>query len=93
MRPLLPAAVLALSVLAACSDPEPENVQARAANASIDLEQRYNRIQAEAENDVDAQAAPVDNEADALLNQLNIVVADPDSALANQGQPAAAGKK
>jgi hypothetical protein len=93
MRPLVPASLLALSLLAACSDPEPENIQARAANALIDLEQRYNRIQAEAENDVDAQAAPVENEADALLNQLNAVVADPDSAIENTGQPAAARKK
>ena len=93
MRPLPSAALLALSLVAACSDPEPENVQARAANASIDLEQRYNRIQAEAENDVDDQAAPVENEADALLNQLNAVVADPDSAIANQGQPATAPRK
>jgi hypothetical protein len=93
MRPLLTAALLASSLLAACSDPEPENIQARAANASSDLEQRYNQIQAEAENDVDVQAAPVDNEAETLLNQLNAVVADPDPAIANQGQPAAAGKK
>lgn len=57
-------------LLAACSDPEPENVQARAADASIRLEERYNQIQAEAESDVAGQTAPIDNEAAALLNQL-----------------------
>jgi hypothetical protein len=75
--------LLPILLLAACGDPEPENVQARAANASIHLEERYNQIQAEAENDVAAQAVPVENEAEALLNQLNVVVSDPDGAPAN----------
>jgi outer membrane biogenesis lipoprotein LolB len=59
----------ALLLLAACED-EPENIQAKAENQSRALEQRYREIEAEAENDVAAQVAPLDNEADALLNQL-----------------------
>jgi hypothetical protein len=59
-----------LIFLAAC-DSEPENIQAKAENQSRALEQRYKEIEAEAENDVDAQVAPLDNEADALLNQMN----------------------
>jgi hypothetical protein len=66
MRPLLLAPLL---LLAAC-EPEPENIQAKAENQSRALEQRYKQLEAGAENDVAAQIAPLDNEADALLNQL-----------------------
>lgn len=66
MRPLLLAPLL---LLAACEG-EPENVQAKAESQSRALEQRYRQIEAEAENDVAARVAPLDNEADALLNQI-----------------------
>jgi uncharacterized protein YcfL len=79
MRPLL-LVLVPLLVLAGCHAAEPENVQARAQNASIALEEKYNQIQAEAENDSAEAAAPVENEADALLNQLNAVAADDSSA-------------
>jgi hypothetical protein len=68
MRALL---LLVLLALPACRKAEPENVQERAANASVRLEQRYNQLQAEAENDVAEQAAPAENEAEQLLNQIN----------------------
>ena len=61
-----------LLLLAACES-EPENVQAKSENMRRLLEARANEIAAEAENDVDAQAAPLDNEADALLNRMNAV--------------------
>lgn len=77
MRPLLLAPLL---LLAACES-EPENIQAKADSQSRALEQRYKAIEAEAENDVAAQVAPLDNEADALLNQLN--TAEPANAAAN----------
>jgi starvation-inducible outer membrane lipoprotein len=66
MRPLLLAPFL---LLAAC-EPEPENIQAKAETVSRQLEERANQIRAEAENDVEAQAAPLESEADALLNQI-----------------------
>jgi uncharacterized membrane protein YgcG len=66
MRALLLAPLL---LLAAC-EPEPENIQAKAENLSRQLVERANQISAEAENDVEAQAAPLENEADALLNQI-----------------------
>jgi hypothetical protein len=56
-------------LLAAC-EPEPENIQARAETLSRELEERANQIRAEAENGVEAQAAPLENEADALLNRI-----------------------
>jgi uncharacterized protein YcfL len=68
MRPLL--LLLALLLLAACQG-EPENIQAKSENQQRALEQRYREIEAEAQNDVAAQVAPIDNEADALLNQMN----------------------
>ena len=68
MRPLLLIAPLLL-LLAAC-EPEPENVQARAETMSRQLEERANQITAEAGNDVDALAAPLENEAEALLNRI-----------------------
>ena len=58
-----------LLLLAAC-EPEPENVQARADTMSRELEERANQIRAEAENGVEAQAAPLENQADALLNRI-----------------------
>jgi len=58
-----------LLILAAC-DAEPENIQAKAETMSRELEERANQIRAEAENGVDAQAAPLENEADALLNRI-----------------------
>ncbi|HYD36014.1 MAG TPA: hypothetical protein VEA60_00250 [Allosphingosinicella sp.] len=73
MRPLLLAALL---LLAACEG-EPDNVQARADSRSKALEQRYREIEAEAENEVAAQVAPLDDEADALLNRLDANAADP----------------
>ena len=69
MRALLPALLAPFLLLAAC-EPEPENIQARSETLSRQLEERANQIRAEAENGVDAQAAPLDNEADALLNRI-----------------------
>lgn len=69
MRPISSLAPLVL-LLAACEG-EPENIQAKADSQSRALEQRYKQIEAEAENDVAAQVAPLDNEAEALLNQLS----------------------
>ncbi|HEU0100642.1 MAG TPA: hypothetical protein VFQ67_17925 [Allosphingosinicella sp.] len=66
MRALLLAPLL---LLAGC-EPEPENIQAKAETMSRDLEERANQIRSEAENDVDAQAAPLENEADALLDRM-----------------------
>lgn len=67
MRLLLLAPLL---LFAAC-DGEPENIQAKSLNQQRALEQRYREIEAEAGNDVAAQVAPLDNEAEALLNQLD----------------------
>ena len=67
MRSLLLAPLL---LLAACEG-EPDNIQAKADSQSRALERRYKEIEAEAENEVAAQVAPLDAEADALLNQLN----------------------
>jgi hypothetical protein len=64
-----------LLFLAAC-EPEPENIQAKAENMSRQLEERANQIRAEAENGVEAQAAPLENEADALLNRISGNAAD-----------------
>jgi hypothetical protein len=71
-----------LLLLAAC-EPEPENIQAKAENMSRQLEERAGQISAEAENDVGAQAAPLENEADMLLNQIAGNVS------ANAAEPAA----
>ncbi|MEA3053401.1 MAG: hypothetical protein QOG72_2304 [Sphingomonadales bacterium] len=75
MRALLLAPLL---LLAACQG-EPENIQAKAENQSRALEERYKQLEAEAGNDVAAQVAPLDNEADALLNQLAGNAADANS--------------
>ena len=61
---------LLLGALSACQPRAEENVQTRAENASRALEQRYKEIEAEAENRTAEQVAPLDNEADALLQQL-----------------------
>ena len=66
-----------LVLLAACHHADEENVQARAEKDSAQLQQRYNELQAEAGNDVDAQVAPVDNEAANLLNQMNATTPAP----------------
>ena len=68
MRPYL-FAILAL--LAACHKQDEENIQERAQNTSERLQQRYNEIDAEAQNDVAAQIAPIDAETANLLNQMN----------------------
>jgi hypothetical protein len=66
MRRLL----LAPLVLLAACEPEPENIQAKAETLSRELEERANQIRTEAENSMEAQAAPLENEADALLNRI-----------------------
>jgi hypothetical protein len=71
MRPPLLAAFLLIVALAACHRAEEDNIQERAQNTSERLEQRYNEFQAEAENSVDSQIAPLDNETANLLNQMN----------------------
>ncbi len=66
MRSFPFAALPAACALAACSG-EPENIQEKAENTSRMLEQRANEIEAEAANSVDAGAAPLEAEANALL--------------------------
>jgi hypothetical protein len=91
MRRPFPSAVvllLALLPLLAACESEPENIQAKAANLSRQLEQRADEISAEAENDVAAGIAPLDNEADALLNQLAVNAAIPEEPTAGQPGPA-----
>lgn len=85
MRPLLALPVLVPLLLLAACEPEPENIQAKADSQSRALEERYRQIEAEAENDVAAQVAPLDNEAEALLNQIagNAAGADNSAAPAN----------
>ena len=56
--------------LSACQEPEEENVQLRAENASRALEERYREIEAEAENRTNAAIEPLNNEAEALLQQI-----------------------
>lgn len=68
-RLLLAVTLLALP-LGACRKAPEENVEAKAERTSRALEDGYNRLQAEAENDAATAAAPYDNEADALLNQM-----------------------
>ena len=59
-----------LGALSACREPEEENVQLRAENASRALEERYREIEAEAENRTNAAIEPLNNEAEALLQQV-----------------------
>lgn len=82
---LAPLIFAPLLLLAACGT-EPDNVQAKADSQSRALEERYKQIEAEAENDVAAQVAPLDNEADALLNQLDANTAEPANAAAANAQ-------
>ena len=77
MRALI---LLPLLLLAACEG-EPENIQAKSEDQQRAIERRYREIEAEAENSVAAQVAPLDNEADALLNQMN--AAEPANVAAN----------
>ena len=56
--------------LSACQEPEEENVQLRAENASRALEERYREIEAEAENRTNAAIEPLNNEAETLLQQV-----------------------
>jgi hypothetical protein len=65
------AVLLLIAPLAACHHADEENIQARAENDSAQLRQRFNELQAEANNGVDAQVAPLDNETANLLNQMN----------------------
>ncbi|HEX8062887.1 MAG TPA: hypothetical protein VF535_06695 [Allosphingosinicella sp.] len=65
LSPLL----VSLLLLPAC-EAEPENIQARSETVSRQLEERADQIRSEAENGVEAQSAPLENEADALLNQI-----------------------
>jgi outer membrane biogenesis lipoprotein LolB len=67
--PLVAAAIAAL-LLAGCKKTPEENVEVQSEKTSRALEERYNQLQAEAENGAEAAAAPYDNEADALLNQM-----------------------
>jgi hypothetical protein len=65
------AAILLIAALAACHKQDEENMQERSQNTSERLQQRYNEIDAEAQNDVAAQIAPVDADTANLLNQMN----------------------
>jgi hypothetical protein len=78
MRPLL----LVPLLLAACQA-EPENIQAKSEDMARQLEERANQIQAEAENSVEAKAAPLENEADVLLNRISGNAADPGNSTGN----------
>jgi hypothetical protein len=71
LRIALPLAFAAGLLATGCHKAAEENVEAQAANASRELEQGYNELAAEAGNGAAAAAAPYDNEADALLNQMN----------------------
>lgn len=73
---VLPLLAPLLLPLAGCQ-PEPENIQAKAETTARQLEERADQIRAEAENDAEAQAAPLEDEADALLNQIAGNGADP----------------
>ncbi|HEX8580111.1 MAG TPA: hypothetical protein VF655_11030 [Allosphingosinicella sp.] len=78
MRALL--AAFPLLLLAACSE-EPENIQTKADNMSRALVEEANRIEAEATANVAAETAPLDNEAEALLNQAAQNAADANAAV------------
>lgn len=88
-RSLLLLLLLAPLLASGCHKAAEENVEAQAANASRDLEQRYNALAAEADNGAAAAAAPYDNEADALLNQMsgNIAAAPNAAAPVNGARP------
>jgi hypothetical protein len=59
-----------LLLLAACES-EPENIQAKSENLSRQLEAKAGEIEAEAANGVAARTAPLDKEADLLLNRMD----------------------
>jgi hypothetical protein len=88
--PLLAAAGAAL-VLSGCKKTPEENVEVQSEKASRALEERYNQLQSEAENGAESAAAPYDNEADALLNQMAGNTASVTAAPANGAAPAVAG--
>jgi hypothetical protein len=88
--PLLAAASAAL-LLAGCKKTPEENVEVQSEKASRALEERYNQLQSEAENGAESAAAPYDNEADALLNQMSGNMATVTGASANGTAPAVAG--
>ena len=69
-RIAVPLSCALLMALSACQEPEEENVQLRAENASRALEERYREIEAEAENRTNAAIEPLNNEAEALLQQV-----------------------
>ncbi len=83
-----PLALLLCLLLAACSD-EPENIQAKADNLSRALEEEANRIDAEAAGNAAAAAAPLENEAEALLNQAAANSAGANAIDANAAAPLA----
>jgi hypothetical protein len=91
LRASLLAAAGAALLLSGCKKTPEENVEVQSEKASRALEERYNQLQAEAENGAEAAAAPYDNEADALLNQLAGNAAVANSAAANGAAPAVAG--
>ena len=64
-------ALAAASALGACDKEEIENVQAEAENQSRRLESRHAEIEAEASNGTNTAIAPLDNQAEALLSQMN----------------------
>ncbi|HEY0312629.1 MAG TPA: hypothetical protein VGC56_09060 [Allosphingosinicella sp.] len=88
--PLLAAASAAL-LLAGCKKTPEENVEVQSEKASRALEERYNQLHSEAENGAESAAAPYDNEADALLNQMSGNTATVTIAPANGTAPAVAG--
>ena len=63
-------ALAAVIALAGCEDGEIENVQAEAENQSRRLENRLVELEAEAQNRAAAVAGPLENEAEALLNEI-----------------------
>ena len=61
--------LLALPLLLAACEDEPENIQMKAENMSRALENKADVLEVEASNGVDAVVAPLENEAAALLEQ------------------------
>jgi hypothetical protein len=65
------AALTAAAALAGCSSEEIENVEAHAEKQSRMLEKRMEELEAMAENRTGEAAAPLENEANSLLQQIN----------------------